>query len=103
LDALFAALADPTRRNVVQCLADAPATATEIAAHIPVSRQAVVKHLSTLERAGLVDATRDGRNVRYRLTPSGFTDAVAWMTDVGSAWDARLAVLRRHVGARNAR
>jgi DNA-binding transcriptional ArsR family regulator len=100
LDAVFAALADPTRRDVVRCLADAPATATELSARVPVSRQAVVKHLSTLERAGLVDAARDGRNVRYRLTPAGFTDAVAWMTEVGAAWDKRLAALRRHVVAR---
>ena len=94
LDAVFSALADPTRRSVVRCLAGAPATATELAGHVPVSRQAVVKHLSALERAGLVDATRDGRSVRYRLTPAGLTDAVAWMADVGAAWDARLAALR---------
>jgi DNA-binding transcriptional ArsR family regulator len=100
LDAVFTALADATRRDVVRCLADAPATATELATRVPVSRQAVVKHLSTLERAGLVDAERQGRNVRYRLTPAGFTDAVAWMTDVGAAWDTRLAALRRHVAAR---
>jgi DNA-binding transcriptional ArsR family regulator len=100
LDAVFSALADPTRRAVVRCLADAPASATEVATHVPVSRQAVVKHLSTLERAGLVDAERDGRHVRYRLTPAGFTDAMRWMTDVGAAWDTRLAKLRRHVAAR---
>ena len=103
LDAVFAALADPTRRDVVRCLADAPATATELSARVPVSRQAVVKHLSTLERAGLVDAARDGRNVKYRLTPAGFTDAVAWMTQVGAAWDKRLAALRKHVLARRTR
>ncbi len=100
LDAVFAALSDPTRRTVMQCLADAPATATELVGRVPVSRQMIVKHLATLEHAGLVDAARDGRNVRYRLTPSGFTDAVAWMTDVGAAWDARLAALRRHVRSR---
>jgi DNA-binding transcriptional ArsR family regulator len=100
LDAVFAALADPTRRDVVRRLAQAPSTATEIAQRFPVSRQAVVKHLSTLERAGLVDAEREGRSVRYRLTPSGFTDAVAWMTDVGAAWDTRLAALKRHVRRR---
>jgi DNA-binding transcriptional ArsR family regulator len=103
LDAVFAALADPTRRAVVRGLATAPSTATELAARVPVSRQAVVKHLSTLERAGLVDAEREGRNVRYRLTPAGFTDAVAWMTDVGAAWDTRLAALQRHVVARRDR
>ena len=102
LDAVFAALADPTRRAVVRGLAAAPSTATELSARVPVSRQAVVKHLSTLERAGLVDAEREGRNVRYRLTPAGFTDAVAWMTDVGAKWDTRLAALQRHVLARRA-
>jgi DNA-binding transcriptional ArsR family regulator len=100
LDAVFAALADPTRRDVVRRLAAAPSTATELAAGVPVSRQAVAKHLSTLERAGLVDAEREGRNVRYRLTPAGFGDAVVWMTDVGAAWDTRLAALQRHVLAR---
>ncbi len=100
LNAVFAALADPTRREVVRRLAAAPSTATELATGVPVSRQAVVKHLGLLERAGLVDAERDGRNVRYRLTPAGFTDAVAWMTDVGAAWDARLAGLRRHLARR---
>jgi DNA-binding transcriptional ArsR family regulator len=100
LDGVFAALADPTRRTVVQCLAQAPSTATDIAAHVPVSRQAVVKHLAALERAGLVDTAREGRNVRYRLTPSGFTDAVAWMTEVGAAWDSRLATLQRQMQVR---
>jgi DNA-binding transcriptional ArsR family regulator len=100
LDAVFSALADPTRRDVVRRLAVEPSTATEIAARVPVSRQAIAKHLSALERAGLVDAQRDGRNVRYRLTPAGFTDAVAWMTEVGAAWDNRLAALQRHVIAR---
>jgi DNA-binding transcriptional ArsR family regulator len=100
LNAVFAALADPTRRDVVRRLAAAPSTATELATGAPVTRQAVVKHLALLERAGLVDAEREGRNVRYRLTPAGFTDAVAWMTDVGAAWDTRLAALQRHVARR---
>jgi ArsR family transcriptional regulator, cadmium/lead-responsive transcriptional repressor len=103
LDAVFAALADPTRRDVVRHLATAPSTATELAAQVPVSRQAVVKHLSTLERAGLVDAEREGRSVRYRLTPAGFTDVVAWVSDVGAAWDTRLAALQRHVNSRRGR
>jgi DNA-binding transcriptional ArsR family regulator len=100
IDAVFAALADPTRRDVVRRLAAEPSTATELAGKVPVSRQAVAKHLSTLERAGLVDAERDGRHVRYRLTPSGFTDVVAWVSDVGAAWDSRLAALQRHVANR---
>jgi DNA-binding transcriptional ArsR family regulator len=64
---------------------------------MPVSRQAIAKHLASLAAAGLVDSERDGRQVRYRLTPGAFGDAVDWMTEVGAAWDTRLAALRRHV------
>ena len=97
LDAVFAALADPTRRDVVRALGQAPTSASELASRMPVSRQAIAKHLALLAAAGLVDATRDGRQVRYRLTPGAFGDAVDWMTEVGFAWDKRLAALRRHV------
>ena len=98
LDAVFAALSDPTRRAVVRALGQAPTSASELATIMPVSRQAIVKHLASLAAAGLVDSTRDGRQVRYRLTPGAFGDAVDWMTEVGAAWDTRLAALRRHVG-----
>jgi DNA-binding transcriptional ArsR family regulator len=97
LDAVFSALADPTRRDVVRALGLAPTSASELAARMPVSRQAIAKHLSSLAAAGLVDSSRDGRQIRYTLTPAAFSDAVAWMTDVGAAWDVRLAALRRHV------
>jgi DNA-binding transcriptional ArsR family regulator len=97
LDAVFAALSDPTRRAVVRALGQAPTSASELATNMPVSRQAIAKHLASLAAAGLVDSTRDGRQVRYRLTPGAFGDAVEWMTEVGAAWDARLAALRRHV------
>ena len=97
VDAVFAALADPTRREVMRLLADAPQTATEIAAELPVSRQAVTKHLSTLEDAGLVAGERQGREVRYRLTPRPMAEAVEWMTDTAAEWDRRLDALRRHL------
>jgi DNA-binding transcriptional ArsR family regulator len=97
LDAVFSALADPTRREVVRALGLAPTSASELASHMPVSRQAIAKHLSSLATAGLVDSERDGRQVRYRLTPGAFSDAVEWMTEVGAAWDKRLAALRKHV------
>jgi DNA-binding transcriptional ArsR family regulator len=99
VDAVFAALADPTRRRVVRCLAEGgAATATELAGRFPISRQAVVKHLSALGQAGLVEAEREGREVRYRLTPAPLNDAVGWMSAVGAQWDDRLARLRRHLG-----
>ena len=74
-------------------LSRAPATAGEIATHLPVSRQAVVKHLAVLESAGLAEGTRDGRRVVYRLTPGPLAAAAQWMGEVGAAWDRRLAAL----------
>ena len=92
---VFSALADPTRRHVVERLADrGTVTATEIAGDLPISRQAVAKHLAALSEAGLVDASREGRETRYRLTPEPFADAMSWMAAVGGRWDARLQKLR---------
>ena len=73
-------LADPTRRAVLERLVhDGPQTATELAAHFPTTRQAVVKHLRVLADAGLVGAERDGREVHYRATTERLADAVAWL------------------------
>jgi DNA-binding transcriptional ArsR family regulator len=96
-DAVFDALADPTRRRVVELLGRGPATAGELAQSLPVSRQAVVKHLTVLEDARLVHGERDGRRVVFELTPAPFADAARWMHDVGIAWDGRLARLRGRV------
>ena len=93
IDAVFAALADPTRRDVIRRLADAPATATELAAQVPVTRQAVRKHLEVLDAAGLVTTERLGREVRYSLSPASLGDAVGWMAEVGARWDRRLQAL----------
>ena len=95
---VFAALADPGRRRLLETLAQREATATELAADLPVTRQAVAKHLAALRDAGLVAAHRSGRETRYRLTPGPLEDAVAWIAEVGEAWDARLDGLRRHLG-----
>jgi len=96
---VFAALADPTRREVVGYLAEhGEATATELAGVLPVTRQAVSKHLTALGAAGLVERRKNGREARYRLTPAPMTDAMAWMSAVGAAWDERLSALRRHLG-----
>ena len=88
---VFNALADPTRRAVLRAVAGrGTATATELTDDVDVTRQAVAKHLRVLEEAGLVAPERSGREQRYRVTPAPFTDAVAWMADVGAAWDTRL-------------
>jgi DNA-binding transcriptional ArsR family regulator len=96
--AVFGALSDPTRRALLRAIAARPeATATELAAQLPISRQAVVKHLTALADAGLLDRERAGREVHYSVTPAPLSDAVAWMADVGGQWDERLAALRRQV------
>ena len=96
--AVFGALSDPTRRALLAAIAEHPAaTATELAAQLPISRQAVLKHLGALTDAGLLDRTRSGREVRYEFTPAPLSDAVDWMTAVGAEWDDRLAVLRRQL------
>jgi DNA-binding transcriptional ArsR family regulator len=101
VDAVFAALSDPTRRQVMRCLSEeGPVTATELADRIPVSRQAIAKHLSALEDAGLVASAVDGRSRRFRLTPGPMREAMGWMADVGAEWDGRLDALRRHLSAR---
>jgi len=92
-DAVFAALADPTRRAVIGRLAQEPLSASALAGELPVSRQAVAKHLAALDRAGLVRSHREGREQLYRLDPAPLGDAMAWMASVGANWDGRLARL----------
>lgn len=95
---VFDALADPNRRYVLEALAEREtATATELAAELPVTRQAVAKHLAALSDAGLVESRREGRETRYELTPAPLGDAMDWMASVGAQWDARLTRLTRHL------
>ena len=99
-DAVFSALADPTRRRLIGLLGEHPGSnATALAAQLPVSRQAVQKHMSALAAAGLVAAERSGREVHYHLTPAPMSEAVEWMASVGAEWDERLAALGRTLGA----
>lgn len=98
VDLVFAALADPTRRDVLQLIGDrGEASATQLAAELPVSRQAITKHLGGLAAAGLVAERRNGREVLYRLTPAPMSEAMSWMAEVGGEWDRRLGRLRRHL------
>jgi DNA-binding transcriptional ArsR family regulator len=97
-DAVFAALSDGTRRSLYSLLgARGEATATELARELPVSRQAVQKHLGTLSEAGLVATRRNGREVLYRPTPAPMSEALTWMAEVGAQWDDRLAALERQL------
>ncbi len=96
--AVFAALADPTRRRVVHELsADGPLTATQLAERIPVSRQAIAKHFAALEEAGLATSKRSGRESRYELRTGPFAEAEAWMRAIGASWDQRLQAFKEFV------
>jgi DNA-binding transcriptional ArsR family regulator len=93
---VLAALADPTRRNVLDLVAaQGEATATMIAAELPVSRQAVVKHLAVLARAGLVAGQREGREVRYSVRPERLEATARWIAALAAEWDNRLARIKR--------
>ena len=99
LDHVFGALADPTRRHLIELLAAEPgATATGLAATLPISRQAVAKHLKLLHEAGLVSSRRRGREALFELEPEPLGEAVAWIGSVGAEWDRRLDGLRQLLG-----
>jgi DNA-binding transcriptional ArsR family regulator len=98
VDAVFDALGDASRRTLVrEIAARGDATATELAAGLPVTRQAVAKHLAVLQDAGLVRAERSGRERRFSPTPAPLGDAISWMASVGGEWDDRLAALEGYV------
>jgi DNA-binding transcriptional ArsR family regulator len=93
---VFAALADPTRREIVRRLAQqGPLTATQLAAPVGISRQAAAKHLATLRLAGLAVATRDGREAPHELRTVAFAEAEVWMRATGAEWNRRLGALKR--------
>jgi DNA-binding transcriptional ArsR family regulator len=97
---VFGALGDPTRRHIVESLSRQEASATQLAAELPVTRQAVSKHLTALREAGLVDSRRHGRETLYRVNPEPLDLAAAWIMRVGGEWDVRLERLRKLVGSR---
>lgn len=93
---VLVALADPTRRRLLDLLAAQGAvTATVLAGRLPVSRQAIVKHLAVLDAAGLVVGSRVGREVRYSLRPAGLDATTRWMSSLAADWDRRLAAIKR--------
>lgn len=97
-EAVFSALSDPTRRQMFdRLIAQGPATATMLAGDLPISRQAVSKHLGVLEAAGLVDREPVGRETRFRAVPEPLTEVRAWIDSVGDQWDQRLKRLRDQI------
>ena len=101
VERVFDALGDPTRRQLLADLSALGQTScSDLARRMPITRQAVAKHLGALADAGLVAPQRAGRAVVYRVQPDPLTDAVRWMTQVGAAWDDRLDALRSHLKKR---
>lgn len=95
------ALADPTRRSLLRALAETgPATATQLAADLPISRQAVAKQLAVLEAAGLVVSGRRGREIRFEADADAVRDLGRWLLSVGDAWDRRLGRLAERARTR---
>jgi ArsR family transcriptional regulator, cadmium/lead-responsive transcriptional repressor len=95
-DALWAAVADPTRRRVLDALLEhGEASTTTLAQELPVTRQAVAKHIVVLDRVGLVAGRRRGREVRYAVRAERLDDAAEAMTRVAQQWDRRLARIKR--------
>lgn len=92
---VFAALGDRYRMGILRELGLRPASATALAAEAPVTRQAVVKHLRVLERAGLVAARREGRQVLYNVRRDGLEAPVRWLDEVAAAWDRRLDAIKQ--------
>jgi DNA-binding transcriptional ArsR family regulator len=102
LSDVFNALGDPTRRHLVEALSQREASATQLASELPVTRQAVAKHLTALREAGLVESRKQGRETLYYLNPEPLDSAAAWIVRIGGEWDARLERLRGLVHSRRA-
>ncbi|MFE7276094.1 ArsR/SmtB family transcription factor [Streptomyces sp. NPDC057623] len=95
-DELWSAIGDPTRRTLIDLLlASGPGTATSLSADLPLTRQAVSKHLAVLDRVGLVRAEPAGRERRYRVDEAQLARAAAQLAAVGATWDARLRRIKR--------
>ncbi|MDQ0619186.1 ArsR/SmtB family transcription factor [Arthrobacter globiformis] len=95
-DDLWSAIGDPTRRRMLDILlAEGAGTPTTLSERLPVTRQAVSKHLVILDRVGLVHVTPSGREKRYQVDEAQLARAAAQLADVGSTWDARLRRIKR--------
>jgi DNA-binding transcriptional ArsR family regulator len=95
-DDLWSAIGDPTRRRMLDLLlSEGTGTATSLSARMPVTRQAVAKHLVVLDRVRLVQATSTGRERQFRVDQTQLARAIAQLADVGAAWDGRLRRIKR--------
>jgi DNA-binding transcriptional ArsR family regulator len=96
VERVFAALADPMRRQILQLLAEGrPLSASALAGRLPVTRQAVVQHLAVLQQSALVSSRRSGREMLFSVEPAALTLTASWMTRLAETWSERLAMLKR--------
>lgn len=95
---VFAALGEPTRIGLLDRLGDGePRSISTLARGLPITRQALTKHLRVLQSAGLASVEREGRETLYRIDPAGLLAAETWIATVSSQWDAAIDRLKRHV------
>lgn len=94
LVSVFAALGDDTRWSILQALGETDASASALAGRLPVSRQAIAKHLAVLQEVGLVESVRVGREVRYRVVGAQLAATARRLEAVGAEWDRRLAAIK---------
>ncbi|QBJ96701.1 ArsR family transcriptional regulator [Rhodococcus sp. ABRD24] len=93
---VFAALADDTRWSILMRLGQSPASASALARELPVSRQAIAKHLAVLQDVGLVEAERDGRELRFVAIGARLNEAATQLERIASGWDRRLERIKMH-------
>jgi DNA-binding transcriptional ArsR family regulator len=102
-DELWSAIADPSRRRVLDLLvSNGPVSASWLAGRVPFSRQAVSKHLAVLERAGLISRRKQGREVLYQVEAGRLDQAAREMAQLAAQWDRRLAMIKRLAEAAHA-
>jgi DNA-binding transcriptional ArsR family regulator len=92
---VFAALGDETRWSILAALGEGDASASALAGRLPVTRQAIAKHLAVLQQVGLVDSTRVGRELQYRVLGSQLSDTARRLDAIGAEWEGRLAAIKR--------
>ena len=92
---VFAALGDETRRSILAALGEGEASASALAGRLPVSRQAIAKHLTVLQDVGLVEPVRAGRELRYRVLGAQLSATAAALDAIGTEWEKRLATIKR--------
>jgi DNA-binding transcriptional ArsR family regulator len=92
---VFAALGDETRWSILAALGEGDASASALAGRLPVTRQAIAKHLAVLQDVGLVESVRVGRELRYRVLGAELSETARRLDAIGAEWDRRLVAIKR--------